>query len=215
MSKCHYERKSSKKEKEFKFLCPEGVTPEVLKHKLKEMGLKVKWKKPKEQIDTYLDTPNDTLMKDGMSLRVRRIGDSYEGTFKTPESHSGALFLRGELKWSLSPEDVQIWERGGLPNFPKAVSKLFEVSSLSPKITVHTLRHKALVYVKNKNLIELAIDEVAFLGAKGKVNYRELELELKRGDDGQFKRIAKVLEKHFSLKPSTKSKYAIGREIAG
>ena len=78
-------------ETEVKLVCPAGLSEAEVGVALERMDLTVSWQEPEPQRDTYFDTTDGALLKANASLRLRCIGATTIGTFKLPQSQSGAV----------------------------------------------------------------------------------------------------------------------------
>lgn len=205
---------------EAKFVCPAGLTATDVSSALKRLGLSVRWHEPQTQTDTYFDTTDGALRAAKASLRLRRLGAMCLGTFKLPKAQSGAVMERQEIEWDLPPDDAPAWASSadGFPAVPPEVTAQLQehgVQSVTPVLTVLTVRRQGQVMGADGFVAEVALDESTFTARRGEARQRELELELKAGSPSRLYEVAQALSAQYGLQPSAQSKFAAGMEQVG
>jgi inorganic triphosphatase YgiF len=208
---------TKKTEIEAKFICPDGLTLEAILDIVPGMGLHYVREIPCLQTDTYLDTPEYTLLKSLTALRIRQRGENYVGACKTSGTQTGAIFERKECEWTLSHDEIKLWTEEKNPSVPPSILAEFNLhgQTLRKVLVVETQRSTAIIKGNEGLKIELSLDDVAFRGHKGKQFYREIEAELLDGSFEQFKDITNRLQNLLHLQPAIDSKYKQGMILVG
>jgi triphosphatase len=177
-----------------------------------------------EQLETlYLDTPRRDLLRHGIALRIRRVGEACELTLKLPGKIAGAVHSRPESTVPLR----------GMPAFPfrpsgtglaRQVRRWTKGTALAPFL-VTRIHRRALAVRRGEGAApaaELDLDrvELALPGGgegsgQGRGSFFEVEIELRRGTEKDLARIVAVLRKRYALRTSKKSKLERGLRWAG
>ncbi len=165
----------------------------------------------KTLINTYFDTPEQLLRQLDCGLRVRAVDGHIEQTIKTKGSAVGGLHKRPEYNVdikSMRPElslfPSKIWsDECCITNIQAALIPLF---------TTEFIRHRWLCRFQG-SLIEVVLDLGEIEASQGKVNIREIELELKDGDVRQLCELAILLTEALPLRLSNDSKAARGYRL--
>ena len=157
----------------------------------------------------YYDTPELSLLKAGISLRVRRMSGGWFQSIKTAGKASGGLHARQE--W----EDLL---HRGQPDFAKITEPWLRAifddtqlrAALRPIFTTDVKRTEWQLDT-GQGLIEMALD-VGHLVIDGTVqaDICELELELKQGEQQQLFDFAQALQQSIPLQPEDTSKAELG-----
>jgi len=145
----------------------------------------------KHQITTYFDTPDNFLAKSGLTLRVRRGGDTRIQTVKSSADGRSLASSRSEWEWPIG-QDVP--DLGPLD----AVSALAKIAKaidgrLKPVFVTDIRRTTRLLHLDENTLMEVAIDEGSIETGIKREPVSELELELKGGNLGALYRLATEL----------------------
>jgi inorganic triphosphatase YgiF len=138
------------------------------------------------EISVYFDTDKRKLRKNGLMLRVRRIGNHYLQTIKA--SADAGLFERGEWESKIADgePDLTLVRDTALKSIMN--SKLRR--QLKPMF--ETRVHRTVYPIaKRGHVIELAIDQGKIDTGAGSLPLCELELELKRGNEADLFRVAR------------------------
>lgn len=206
-----------KTEVEVKFTCPEGYDLAAILNAVHTMGIKCVKEAPCFQTDAYLDTPEYTLLKAGIGLRIRQRGETHVGAYKSSGKQQDALFERQEFEWTLSSDEIKLWTGEKKPTIPPAVVDKLNIQGkpLRKVLVVETNRHSAILSGSDGLKAELSLDEVIFRGHRGLKPYREIEIELLHGQIDHLKQIAKGLQNQLALQPAVHSKYKIGMLLVG
>ena len=119
-----------------------------------------------DQIDTYLDTPAYDLLRQGLALRVRKKGATYEVGLKSIQAtRKGAIQNRMDIATALpacaKPFDASTW--------PDEIEEqlapyAIDLDDLHPLVLVHQQRQKAHIFLNGTDqpLAEWSLDEVWF-----------------------------------------------------
>lgn len=206
-----------KTELEVKFTCPEGYDLTAILNAVQTMGIQCVKETPCLQTDAYLDTPEYTLLKAGIGLRIRQRGETHVGAYKSSGKQHDALFERQEFEWTLSSDEIKLWTEEKKPTIPPAVVDKLTIQGkpLRKVLVVETCRHTALLSSSDGFKAELSLDEVTFRGHRGQKPYREIEIELLHGPLDHLKQVATGLQNQLALQPAVDSKYKIGMLLVG
>jgi len=166
-----------------------------------------------ELTDTYYDTPDLDLWRAGLTLRVRQDGDTWIQTVKTAANGSSALHQRGEWESSLdgpqpAPDTVARQIKSQRVNSILRAPDV--IDALQPVFTNTTRRTTWDLELPDGLLVECAIDKGSIEGKDRKVDFAELELELKQGDPARLFELALNLHQDVPLQLSNDSKAARG-----
>jgi len=133
---------------------------------------------PRKQVlhSTYFDTPDHTLRRAGLSLRVRRNGTQRIQTIKAASALPSIAMARGEWENEVDGDgpDFTVAAETALEPFlelREAIGPVFSVS------TERTLRELAY----GRSVIEVAADRSRIDADRHTLTFGELELELKDG----------------------------------
>lgn len=164
----------------------------------------------RQLVSAYFDTPDQTLRRKGVYLRVRKSGRSYIQTVKTmPEA--GLLSVRGEWEWPVpSPApDLDLALESGLKPLKKRARKGDVVAVFAS----HIARRTAL-FVVDDSEIELALDRGEVRAGRRRAAIHEAELELKRGSAAPLFELARQLGRLPGVRVAVKTKAERGFELA-
>lgn len=208
---------TKKTEIEAKFVCPDGLTLDTILETIQSMELQYARETPCFQTDTYLDTPEYTLLKSFTALRIRQRGENYVGACKSSGTQTGAIFERRECEWTLSGDEIKLWTEEKKPSIPPSILTKFNLHGQTVRkvLVIETQRSTAIIRGNEGLKIELSLDDVTFRGHKGKQFYREIEAELMDGPFEQFKDIANRLQNLLHLQTAIDSKYKQGMILVG
>jgi inorganic triphosphatase YgiF len=156
----------------------------------------------RELISVYFDTPDLTLQKAGVSLRVRESKGRRTLTMK-----------RGE---GLAREEYEAPLEGEAPNGEfaplRAILSDGDAAALTPAYNVRVTRRQRLVKYAGSE-IELALDQGEVSGGVRVSPISEVELELKSGDPAALFDLARELSKFAPLYLSFDTKSARGQAL--
>lgn len=160
----------------------------------------------------YFDTNRYSLLRNGLTLRVRKTGDGYVQTIKTAPKGEHSAFQRGEWEASVpafSP-DLGLFTRG---------RRVALVGNLEPVFGTVIERQKCVVgFPKgggSTSQIEIALDE-GYVHSRNKVErIAEIELELVSGEPAHLFELGRNLHGLVDLRLGDESKAARGYRLAG
>lgn len=164
-------------------------------------------------VDTYYDTPERTLWKQGLTLRVRAEGGAWIQTVKTAAHASSSLHQRGE--WECALPDATPQPALLAPQVkPAQVAELLASSelagSLAPVFQNTTRRTTWRIAMDDGLLLECALDSGDIAAGGQHASISELELELKERDPAGLFRLALDLHHEVPLQLANDSKAARG-----
>ena len=206
-----------KTEIEAKFICPDNLCLDDFLGVVNNIGFQYGKQTPCFQIDVYLDTSDYKLLNADVALRIRKRGENYMGAYKSSQNQQGAIFERKEFEWSLSSDEIKLWNEEKKPVIPTMVLDAlnFHRQTLRKVLVIETQRSTAIVSGNDGFKIELSLDEVIFRGHRGQKPYREIEVELLNAAFEQFVKVVNTLQNHFQLQPAIDSKYKKGMMLVG
>jgi triphosphatase len=158
----------------------------------------------------YYDTPDCSLLKNGLSLRVRRNGRRFVQTLKRAPVH-GQPFVRGE------------WETAVVSSVPDLSSlPVSEIGAPLDGLTVNALDPVFVTKVRRRTqrlelpgaIIEVAFDQGSIEAGERAEPIAEVELELKAGDSGVIYDLGLQLLEIAPLRIGTLSKSDRGYDLA-
>ncbi len=170
---------------------------------------------------TYLDTPELTLARNGIAMRLRRCGKHWEATVKWAGRVDGDVHERPELTVALARPPILPFPlppgllythlaalTAGRPLAPVLVSEIhrrqFDVLPAAPA---------AALAEPPLPVAELALDRVhlrAPQDGRPETTYCEVEVECRHGERRDITNLARALRLGFGLLPSTESKFSRG-----
>lgn len=141
----------------------------------------------------YYDTSEHDLLRSGVGLRVRRIGDKWIQTMKTANKAVDGLHQRQEWEKEINSE---------VPEYDK-----FPVL---PLFTTNFQRMKWDLVFDDGSEIELVLDQGEVKANNASVPLSEVELELKAGSVDKLFEVAEILKQHVPLLVKNDTKAAMG-----
>lgn len=166
---------------------------------------------PQHLYNTYFDTPEHSLLQQGIGLRVRRIEEKRWQTVKTAGSGLGGLHQRQEWETEITG-DTPDYQR--LPAGPLAqwCANQHNLQRLQPLFTTDFTRTLWNVIIDGSQ-IEVVLDQGEIRTATAKLPLSEVELELKSGALDRLYHLALLLQKTVPLLVENQSKAARGYRI--
>ncbi len=168
----------------------------------------------------YVDTPDLTLARHGVALRVRRDAGGWEVTAKWAGSVRGDVHERPELTVPLraAPRMPFVLPTGPLQ---RRLAALVAGRPLAPILVSDIHRRRLDIFPADATqastpVAELALDRVHLHGPAGPqvaVRYYEAEIELLHGRRRDVTNIARLLRQRFNLTPSGDSKFSRGLRL--
>ncbi|WP_354128726.1 CHAD domain-containing protein [Bradyrhizobium sp. i1.15.2] len=157
----------------------------------------------------YYDTPERTLRRNGLSLRVRQSGARFVQTVKTDAVDDP--LRRGE--WEASVPSLAPDLALAVPFIPEKLRGHLEAQPLEAVFTADVHRHARLIELPS-GAVEIAFDRGELTAGDRSLPVNEIELELKSGSAGAIYEIALRLAEHGDVKPSIRTKSARGFDLA-
>ena len=162
---------------------------------------------PIEMETTYYDTFDGKMRNYHWTFRRRMENGVSVCTLKTPAEDGG------RQEWEVEESSIIM----SVPKLVKAGAPWllaeFTVSGVVPVCGAKFTRLAGMVEFGNAQL-ELALDEGVLTGGGKECPLREVEVELKSGEDVHAIAFADILAKKYGLVPEEKSKYRRALELA-
>lgn len=168
---------------------------------LSRAGYQVAFLEEKPQQDTYFDTPEEAVLKEGGSLRLREKGEKRLLYVKSMLRSQEGTFLRREDELVLDREaDPMAFLRERLPGV--------ELERLLPTAVVVNRRRTYEVSRTTGGRFELAFDDVTYQNPITGRAYRERQVEIEAldGTESDLARVVSALRLP-ELRPASESKY--------
>ena len=186
----------------------EAALPELLE-KLNAKDVKETW-----LVNTYFDTPDMSLNKGCIALRIRQKEGRFIQTLKTKGNSVAGLHRRGEWEWDLPENKLDSTLLSG-----SAWPDDIPINELTPVFETNFKRISAIVECGGTK-IELAVDCGYISAGEKRVSLNELELEIVDGEPEHLFEVAEALADILPVMPSDVSKaeqgYRLGVEgVAG
>ena len=157
----------------------------------------------------YYDTPERTLRRNGLSLRVRQSGARFVQTVKTDAVDDP--LRRGE--WEASVPSLAPDLALAMPFIPEKLRSHLEAQPLEAVFTADVHRHARMIELPS-GTVEIAFDQGELTAGDRSLPVSEIELELKSGSASAIYEIALRLAEHGDVKPSIRTKSARGFDLA-
>ncbi len=177
------------------------------------------WQRTPQQ-DTYLDTRDGLLTRNGAALRIRQKihapGTTVEGeTVVTFKAQTEDIYTYTELEMPITDQEVQILLSGNLEKVGvsavEAAVRYLNGKTVLPVLHVENLRETWCLNAE-AGCIEVCLDEVRYADKDRTQSIQEygVELELKTGEPAFLQQIADALSQQYDLIPTFQSKYERG-----
>jgi inorganic triphosphatase YgiF len=165
---------------------------------------------PRSLVSIYYDTSSHSLRRNGIVLRVRKIGRKRVQGVKM-NAAATSLFRRTELESPIRGNRPDLMQIADL-DVRRLIQKHCASHDLARVFSTNVKRETWLLRLK-RNHIECAIDrgEIASEGTMAPIC--EVELELKSGQPASIYQLAHLLNATVPLKIETKSKEARGYDL--
>ncbi len=158
----------------------------------------------------YFDTDEQTLHREGISLRIRRKNGKAIQTIKAEGPHKGIAMDRGEWETPVDGE-LDLSAAAGTP-LEKLISDEALRTGIKPAFTVETDR-RAFEAKFDGAVIEIALDQAKASGGDKGVTFSEVELELRQGHADALFALACHLSEAAPLRLSTVAKSERGYRL--
>ena len=157
----------------------------------------------------YYDTPERTLRRNGLSLRVRQSGARFVQSVKA--EFGDDPLRRGEWEATVPSIDPDVGL--AIPFIPAKLRSDLERHQLEAVFTADIHRRTRIIELPS-GTVEIAFDHGFLKSGDRSMPVSEIELELKGGSATAIYELALRLAEHGSLKPSIRSKAARGFDLA-
>lgn len=157
----------------------------------------------------YYDTRKRLLWRNGLSLRVRQIGNRFVQTIKTQETDDP--LRRGE--WEASVPSLEPDLALALPFVPERLREGLTPDRLETVFVTDIHRHQRMLDLPT-GTVEVAFDHGVITAGERRMPVNEIELELKSGSTAAIYEIARRLAEHGAVRPSIHAKSARGFDLA-
>lgn len=152
----------------------------------------------------YFDTEDATLMKAGIALRIRAVNQQFIQTVKTRGTNRVGMHARGEWEWTIPRDQLDLSLLTDVP-LPESLQDMSWGRDLIEVFRTDFERQVWLVQEYGAQM-EVVCDQGKVTSPYGEDSIRELELELKGGDETGLYCFALKLAQHIPLQVSTVSK---------
>lgn len=156
-------------------------------------------------VDSYFDTPNKDLLKNGGSFRIRKTNKgTIKGTFKYPIDNNDVYTKRLEIEKILTEN-----------SFTELMNRFndlkYDIKSICPFPVLKINNHRQeITLTKDNNYVVIAFDTIIY---DNKTLEHMLEIELKEGSSPNILiEIDKLVQERFNLELTKQSKYQRGIE---
>ena len=156
-------------------------------------------------VDSYFDTPNKDLLKNGGSFRIRKTNKgTIKGTFKYPMDNNDVYTKRLEIEKILTEN-----------SFTELMNRFndlkYDIKSICPFPVLKINNHRQeITLTKDNNYVVIAFDTIIY---DNKTLEHMLEIELKEGSSPNILiEIDKFVQERFNLELTKQSKYQRGIE---
>jgi inorganic triphosphatase YgiF len=161
-------------------------------------------------VSVYFDTPKHKLRKNGLSLRVRHIGNKRLETIKANGNSGAGLFSRDEWEKSIESDTPDLRGARHSPLGALLTKKLKR--ALKP--VFETRVHRTVLPLEDGgSRIEVTLDRGQVRHGRKSAPINEVELELKRGKPADLFRVARDLTRRVPARLSVRSKADRGYDL--
>ncbi len=148
--------------------------------------------KQHHKVTTYFDTPDSVLDVAGLTLRVRRRGNTLIQTVKSRSDGRGVATNRNEWEWPIGRDEPDVGRLAEVRTLAMAATAIKD--KLEPVFVTDIWRTTRLLHLDETTVVEAAIDEGSIEAGRAREPVSELELELKGGCVGSMYRLAAELQ---------------------
>lgn len=163
--------------------------------------------------DMYFDSKDLDLYFHKAGLRLRKEENFFLISFKKHVRIKKGFFERKEIEQHLTSIHYEnaLVEMKGTEPYQLALIETYQ-KSLVPILEI-SVNRKSILLRKEKNEIEICLDQIQYVRDNPFRFDYEVEIELKKGDVLSINDVAKELYNEFSLLQSKSSKYKKGLEV--
>ncbi|MGA2653877.1 MAG: CYTH and CHAD domain-containing protein [Terracidiphilus sp.] len=159
-------------------------------------------------VTTYFDTADYQLNRTGLTLRVRRSGNTHTQTVKSRATGREIATNRNEWEWRIGSSKPDVARLATTRALSKAAAAI--KGSLQPVFVTDIRRTTRLLHLDDNTVVEVAIDEGTIEAGRAREPVSELELELKSGSILPVYELAAELQALAPMWISAESKAARG-----
>jgi triphosphatase len=159
----------------------------------------------------YYDTRELDLLREGLALRVRRVGRAFVQTVKADGSTNAGLFERAEVECPV-PQQLPDVER--IPDLALRARVRAALAGRPPEPVLETeMRRTQRLLRESDTELHFDLDQGEVRTPRGSLPLCELELELLRGDPRVLYDLALELLDSVPLRVGTRSKFERGLQL--
>jgi triphosphatase len=162
-------------------------------------------------VSIYYDRDDFALISDGITFRVRQVGDSHVMTVKSDRHGGDMAFARGEWETVIEGPEPDL---ALLPaDLPEHVAALIQGAPLMPMFRTE-VRRRTLDLATSTGVVEVSADQGRIVVGEKELPIAEIELELKEGRQEALFHTALDIASEHDVRISVHSKSARGFELA-
>ncbi len=163
-------------------------------------------------VSTYYDTPDQSLMAQGLGLRLRNKGGQWLQTVKTSGNAEKGLHQRQEWEHTL---DEALFDLAKLKQTPlKIFIENQQIwSTIEPLFTTDFNRETLQIQLEDGTEIEFAYDYGKVSAKQHSTSIHEIEMELKSGSIEQLTQFGDRVAERLGLEPSNTNKAQLGYQL--
>ena len=165
-------------------------------------------------VAVYFDTPRHSLLRQGVSLRLRRERGRWLQTVKGGGAVEAGLHRRAEITQRARSEVPDLGLLGD-SDPEKRVARAIHGASLVPQFRVEVERDARLVSPVPEVAIEVSFDRGTIADGASRVPVCEIEFELKRGPAWRLFELALAVAARYPVRLEHRSKAERGYELIG
>jgi inorganic triphosphatase YgiF len=198
---------------EAKFAVPDEVTWLKLQAVEQIAGYVLSPGMTKQVHDTFVDTPNRSILASRHVCRMREVDGQIVMTLKSGQTVEGAVHRREELEITLERElPIGQWPPSEIRD--RLLGIVGDVM-LAPLFDQHQTRIIRWVSQAARGVAEMSVDTVELSLHGREQSYFEVEFELKDGGtESDLAAIAACLQNEWGLRPEPRSKFARALALA-
>lgn len=198
---------------ESKFAVPDEATWLRLQAVEQLAGYALSPGKMKQVHDTFMDTPERTILLSKHVCRKREVEGQVVMTLKSQQQVTGAIHRREELEVTLPHElPTSQWPPSEIRD------RLLEIAGDAPLTPLFDQRQRRCVRWASQDdrvVAEMSVDQVILSINGNEQSYFEVEFELKgAGTEDDLTRIDSCLAEEWGLKPEPRSKFSRALALA-
>lgn len=162
--------------------------------------------------NSYYDTPEFDLRKNGVELRVRHAGREWIQTIKVPHGGLIGLHLRIEIDSPVKGDSPDLTALS-CTEVPPMVDSPLVSGRIEKLFETRYWRRRAMLELPDGSLIELNVDSGGAHAGEESLPISEIELELKRGGVGALYEMAELIADGIDARVQSLKKPDLGYRI--